>query len=131
MKVLKKTPTGEKLKISASLLANNVEFIMNELNIKRGLTYTGRLGNMILYMVLPRYHGNQCEPHLITVSSDLEKALLIRVMAEQSTFIVEIIRQKDPEFSKWVEGLLFKFLKKSADEWLAIEKPEQARIIKI
>jgi len=129
MKITNENFKTEKLKTSASLLSNNIEFIMNDLNIKQGLTPSGRLGNMIIYMVLPRYHRHQRGEgeQLITINSNLEKIALLKVMAKQSSFLVEDIGKRDPEFSKWVGNLLSKFLKLITTEWLMVSHHQMIR----
>lgn len=108
----------ERVKLCAALLANNIKHIQQDLHIEQGLTYPGRLGNMIIYMVLPRYHKGEIDNYAVAASSALERLTLLKIMAEQSAFLVEQIRGGDPEFSVWVENLLFKFLKIIAPAWL-------------
>lgn len=129
MKEIIDNSKNDKVKNCAALLSNNIEQVMNEMCITQGMTSLGRSGNMILYMILPRYHHNEkVTSQPVVTASALDKICLLKIMAEQSNFIIENIRERDHRFADWVEGAIFSFLRRLANEWLINNNAKQISI---
>lgn len=95
-------------------LSSNVQYLLNELEDRSGTTSFSQTGNTILYMVLPQYKNGCNVTQELSIKSLLDEVALIKIMHQQTLQLVRHVEKKDPEFAAWIEGIIMRFIKKSA-----------------
>ncbi|WP_336749303.1 hypothetical protein [Pantoea vagans] len=106
----------EKVSIAAAYLANNIEFVSNDLAPSQEGAFV-QCANSILVMILPSFHRGEKVNDKVTTGSILAEVALLKLMQLQSQEIINDVRQSNPKMADWVGRNLMDFISKSARKY--------------
>ncbi|RTY57989.1 hypothetical protein EKL29_10450 [Pantoea sp. YU22] len=106
----------EKVAIAAAYLANNIQFVCDDLAPSREGTFV-QCANSILVMILPSFHRGKKVTDKVTTGSALAEVALLKLMQLQSNEIINDIRESNPQMADWIGRNLMDFISKSARKY--------------
>ncbi|MDE8556087.1 hypothetical protein [Pantoea vagans] len=106
----------EKVAIAAAYLANNIQFVCDDLAPGREGSFV-QCANSILVMILPSFHRGKKVTSKVTTGSVLAEVALLKLMQLQSQEIINYIRESNPKMADWVGGNFMDFISKAARKY--------------
>lgn len=106
----------EKVAIAAAYLANNIQFVCDDLAPEREGSFV-QCANSILVMILPSFHRGKKVSSKVTTGSVLAEVALLKLMQLQSQEIMNDIREGNPQMADWVGRNLMGFISEAARKY--------------